>query len=421
MFIDRAEIKLTAGKGGDGIVSFRREIFEPHGGPDGGDGGRGGDIIFKVDTGLQTLMDFRYKRVYKADDGENGKRKNQYGKNAKALVIKVPQGTVIFEKETNKLVADLSDEFSEIVLLKGGRGGRGNTHFKTSKRQAPNFKKNGLKGQSLDVVLELKSIADVGLIGLPNVGKSSLLKIITNSKPKISNYHFTTLFPNLGLVENFDKSFIIADIPGLIEGASEGIGLGHDFLRHIERTSLLLHIIDVSSSEYRNPIEDYKLIREELRKYSTELVKRKEIVFLNKYDLVSDDDKIKEILDYFKDNDITYFLTSNITRKGIKEGINEITSLLEKIEKPDIFTNVEHFEFEDNKDEVIYYIEDGEFILEGEKIERLFNEINFFSVDSIRHFQKVLKNIGVYDNLKEMGLKDKDIIRILGYAFEYRE
>lgn len=421
MFIDRAEIKLTAGKGGDGIVSFRREIFEPHGGPDGGDGGRGGDIIFKVDTGLQTLMDFRYKRVYKADDGENGKRKNQYGKNAKALVIKVPQGTVIFEKETNKLVADLSDEFSEIVLLKGGRGGRGNTHFKTSKRQAPNFKKNGLKGQSLDVVLELKSIADVGLIGLPNVGKSSLLKIITNSKPKISNYHFTTLFPNLGLVENFDKSFIIADIPGLIEGASEGIGLGHDFLRHIERTSLLLHIIDVSSSEYRNPIDDYKLIREELRKYSTELVKRKEIVFLNKYDLVSDDDKIKEILDYFKDNDITYFLTSNITRKGIKEGINEITSLLEKIEKPDIFTNVEHFEFEDNKDEVIYYIEDGEFILEGEKIERLFNEINFFSVDSIRHFQKVLKNIGVYDNLKEMGLKDKDIIRILGYAFEYRE
>ncbi len=422
MFIDRAKIRVEAGKGGDGAVSFRREIYEPNGGPDGGDGGKGGDIIFKVDTGLRTLMDFRYKKKYTAKNGENGQKKNQYGKNAQNLIIKVPQGTVIFEAQTNKVMADLSDFDSEVIIAKGGKGGKGNTHFKSSVRQAPDFAKKGNKGEVYDIVLELKSIADVGLIGMPNVGKSSLLARITKARPKVANYHFTTLFPNLGVVEVIrGKSFVLADIPGLIEGASEGIGLGHDFLRHVERTKMLLHVLDISGLSGANPLDEYKTIRNELLTYSEKLSKKVEIVLLNKMDIASNNDIIEEVEDYLNKNNIKYFKTSTVTGQNINEAMKYVQSILETIEAEDIFDFTDFYEKQDKEDDIVYYIEDGEYCVEGSKMERIFESVNFMSDNSIRHFQLLLNKIGVIDELKKMGLKDDDTVRIMGYAFIYKE
>ncbi len=422
MFIDRASIKVEAGKGGDGAVSFRREIYEPNGGPDGGDGGKGGDIILKVDTGLRTLMDFRYKKKYVARNGENGAKKNQYGKAADDLIISVPQGTVIFEANTLKVMADLSKPDSQIVIAKGGKGGKGNTHFKSSIRQAPDFAKKGEKGESFDIVLELKSIADVGLIGMPNVGKSSLLAKITKAKPKVANYHFTTLFPNLGVVEEIrGKSFVLADIPGLIEGASEGVGLGHDFLRHVERTKILVHVLDISGFSADTPLNEYKTIRNELENYSNKLSKKEEVVLLNKIDIANDEEILNEVQEYLDKNNIKYFITSTVTGKNVSEAMKYVQNLVDNIEEENIYEFNDYYEKEEEKDEIVYYIEDGEYCVEGEKIERIFENVNFFSDNSLRHFQLLLNKIGVIDKLKEMGLKDRDTVRIMGYAFEYKE
>ena len=419
-FIDIADIKIKAGNGGNGKVSFHREKYVANGGPDGGDGGKGGDIIFQADDNLSTLADFRYKRKYKAADGENGKAGRSYGKNAKDLIINVPRGTLIKEKNSGRIIADISTDIPQ-VIAKGGKGGFGNAHFANAVRQVPRFAKPGIPGQELDIRLELKLLADVGLIGFPNVGKSTLISVVSQAKPQIANYHFTTITPNLGVVRLGEgSSFVIADIPGLIEGASEGLGLGHYFLRHIERCRLLVHIVDISGSEGRDPKEDFEKINKELEKFNIDLSKKPMIVAGNKYDLATDE-QVEEFKKYIEDKGYKFFLMSAEISYGTTALIKYIQEVLSKLPP------IKHYEAEKPTEEILsnnnrdieVKVCDGIYIVEGEWLIRLIDSINFDDNESFAYFQKVLIDTGVIKKLKDNGIKDGDTVSIYEIEFEF--
>ncbi len=426
MFADRARIFIKSGKGGDGHVSFRRELYVPNGGPDGGDGGRGGDIIFEVDEGLNTLTEFRHNRKYAAEPGEEGNKKNQHGKDGQSLVIKVPLGTVIKDDETDKVIADMSEAGMRKVILKGGRGGKGNQHYATATMQAPKYAQPGQKSMELWVRLELKVIADVGLVGYPNVGKSTLLSRVTNAKPKIANYHFTTLNPNLGVVDlDGSKGFVIADIPGLIEGAAEGVGLGHEFLRHIERTKVIIHMVDAASTEGRDPIEDINKINAELAAYNPELLKRPQVIAANKIDAIyeGDESPVDAIKAEFEPKGIKVFPISAVSGKGLKELLYAVNSLLENMDSEPIVFEQEYFpgEYNDNKDEPYYVekLEDGLYSIEGPRVERMLGYTNLESEKGFMFFQKFMKENGILEELEELGIQDGDTVKIYGHEFDY--
>ena len=426
MFADRARIFIKSGKGGDGHVSFRRELYVPNGGPDGGDGGRGGDIIFEVDEGLNTLTEFRHNRKYAAEPGEEGNKKNQHGKDGQSLVIKVPLGTVIKDDETDKVIADMSEAGMRKVILKGGRGGKGNQHYATATMQAPKYAQPGQKSMELWVRLELKVIADVGLVGYPNVGKSTLLSRVTNAKPKIANYHFTTLNPNLGVVDlDGSKGFVIADIPGLIEGAAEGVGLGHEFLRHIERTKVIIHMVDAASTEGRDPIEDINKINAELAAYNPELLKRPQVIAANKIDAIyeGDESPVDAIKAEFEPKGIKVFPISAVSGKGLKELLYAVNSLLENMDSEPIVFEQEYFpgEYNDNKDEPYYVekLEDGLYSIEGPRVERMLGYTNLESEKGFMFFQNFMKENGILEELEELGIEDGDTVKIYGHEFDY--
>ncbi|MCI6011985.1 MAG: GTPase ObgE [Firmicutes bacterium] len=429
MFVDRARIYIKSGKGGDGAVTFRREPFVPEGGPDGGDGGRGGDVIFQADRNLRTLMDFRYKRKYEAENGQNGMKKKRFGKAGENLVIKVPMGTIVIDEATGRVMKDLTEDGESFVAAKGGRGGRGNVHFKNSVRQAPNFAEAGGAAKERTVILEMKLIADVGLVGFPNVGKSSLLSAATSAQPKIANYHFTTIDPNLGVVELYDTSFVMADIAGIIEGASEGLGLGFKFLKHIERTKVLIHVVDVSGSEGRNPIEDFDKINRELEAYSPRILKKPQLIAANKIDLIEEDDPgYLEFKEYVESKGYRVFPISAPLDLGVKELLTAALQELKRIEEnpPEEEEEVEYFDFEADdidpdyrKIYVGYDEEEDVFTLEGKQLEKIFNSTNFNDMGSLRYLYKYIEKNGAIDELKEMGLDEGDIIRIKNYDMEY--
>lgn len=426
MFVDKAEISIASGKGGNGAVTFRKEPFVPEGGPNGGDGGDGGSIIFVADRNLRTLMDFKYKRKYEAENGQDGMKKNRFGKKGEDLYIKVPVGTLIYDKETGLLMKDMLHDGDELVAAKGGRGGRGNVHFKSSVRRAPNFAEAGTPGKERTVILELKLIADVGLLGFPNVGKSTLLSVATSARPKIANYHFTTIDPNLGVVNLHDTSFVMADIAGIIEGAHEGLGLGFRFLKHIERTKVLVHVIDVSGSEGRDPIEDYIKINEELVQYDPDLAKKPQIIAANKMDMVYDEDKLNEFLAFMEKEGRKVFKISAAGRQGIKELLNEILHQIETYE-PEEEAPVELFDLEmddydpDYRKVTAYKDEDGVFVLEGKQLSKIFNSTNFNDMGSVRYLYKYIVEKGGMDKMLELGLEEGDTVRIEDYEFEYYE
>lgn len=426
MFVDIAEIYIKSGKGGDGRVSFRREKYVPDGGPDGGDGGRGGSIYAVVDSGMRTLMDFRYKRKYQADAGENGGKKKCFGKDAEDLIIKVPAGTIIKDKATGRIIADLVEVGEKQLLVKGGSGGKGNTHFTTSVRQAPTFAQQGRKGQEMTIILELKMLADVGLVGYPNVGKSTLLSVLTKASPKIANYHFTTLKPNLGVVEVIKgKSFVLADIPGLIQGASQGVGLGHEFLRHVERTKLLVHVVDVSGVEGRNPIEDFENINAELKEYDPRLGDKVQVVAANKIDILYDEDMYQDFLKKMEAMNIKVFPISAATNQGVTELMQYVTMALDDIEDIVLVDTSEAekiYTIEEDQNQIIEYYKDGEvYVVDGTPIERLVYSTDFNDVESLRRFQSMLNKQGVFDKLREMGIEDGDTVRIFDFEFDYYE
>ena len=374
MFTDYAKIIIKSGNGGDGAITFRREKYVAAGGPDGGDGGKGGNIYFKVDPNANTLIDFRYNKKFKAQNGENGSGANKYGKSGEDLYINVPIGTIVKDAETGRILADLSHENQEELILKGGRGGKGNSHFATATRQVPRFAEAGEEGEEKEVILELKLLADVGLLGFPNVGKSTFLSVVTDAKPKIANYHFTTIEPNLGVVKTKNgDSFVIADIPGIIEGASEGVGLGIQFLRHVERTRLLLHIIDVSGIEGRNPVKDFYAINEELKKYSEKLSKRKQIIVANKIDIMQDDTGYKELEKLAQKQGLEIYKISGATGEGIENLLNRVTEVLKKLPKEELVEIEEKvvYTLEEQKDEFKVYKENDTFVIEGKAINRL--------------------------------------------------
>jgi len=423
MFADSAKIFIKSGKGGDGHVSFRRELFVAAGGPDGGDGGKGGDIIFEVDEGLNTLTDFRMKRKYVAGDGEPGGKRRCHGADAKNLIIKVPEGTVIKDFESGKVIADMSGENRREVILRGGKGGFGNMNFATATMQVPKFAKPGQPGKEMFVLLELKVIADVGLVGFPNVGKSTLLSRVSNAKPKIANYHFTTLDPHLGVVDvKGAGGFVMADIPGLIEGASEGVGLGHDFLRHIERTKVLVHVVDAASTEGRDPVEDIKTIMNELKGYDESLLDRPQIIAANKIDAIYDEenDNIKRIREAFPD--IKVFPISGVSGKGIPELLYELVNILSTIDRtPTVFEK--EFEIDYSSDKNLPFTveidEDGVFVVEGPRIEKMLGYTNLDSEKGFDFFQKFLKTSGVLEKLEEAGIEDGNTVRMYGHEFDY--
>ncbi|MBC7088380.1 MAG: GTPase ObgE [Tissierellales bacterium] len=421
MFIDVAKIYVKAGNGGNGIVSWRREKYEPSGGPYGGDGGRGGSVILVADEGIRTLMDYRYKRSYYAQNGEDGKTKKQFGKDGKDTILKVPVGTIVKDEKTKKVIVDLKKPGDTFVIAKGGRGGRGNAKFATSTRQAPGFAEPGTPGEERNIILELKLLADVGLIGYPNVGKSTLLSVISRAKPKIANYHFTTLKPNLGVVSlGEDKSFVVADIPGLIEGASTGIGLGHDFLRHVERTRVLVHVLDASGSEGRNPIDDFYKINAELFEYNEKLREKVQIIAANKTDLPSSNEWVEKIKSEFENQGIKVFEISAATNKGIDKLLYAIWDTLAEIPvNYDTFDEefIEEELFEDDK--ILVYKENNKFIVEGKSIERLMQSTYMDDYDSLRYFQDTLRKKGIVDKLVELGIKEGDSVFICGYEFEF--
>lgn len=424
MFVDQVKVFVKAGDGGNGLVAYRREKYVPLGGPAGGDGGNGGDVIFKVDEGLNTLMDFRYQRHFKAKRGENGMSKGQHGKNSEPLILPVPPGTLVRDEDTGEVIADLTKHEQEAVIAKGGRGGRGNSRFATPRNPAPDFAENGEPGVERNLQIELKLIADVGLVGFPSVGKSTFISVVSAAKPKIADYHFTTLAPNLGVVETQDqRSFVLADLPGLIEGAHEGIGLGHQFLRHIERTRVIVHVIDMASTEGRDPYDDYVTINEELKKYNEDLTTRPQIIIANKMDIP----EAEENLVVFKEKvpaDIDVFPISAITRDGLQDVLYAIADKLDQIpktEKP----------VEEQTERVVYRFEesekpfeitrdpDGAFVLYGETIEKLFKMTDFNRDEAARRFSRQMRAMGVDEALRKRGAKDGDIIRLLELEFEF--
>lgn len=425
MFADRAKIFIRSGKGGDGHVSFRRELYVPNGGPDGGDGGRGGDVIFEVDEGLNTLQDYRHRKKFAAKDGEPGGKRKCHGKDASDIVLKVPEGTVIKEAESDKVIADMSGENRRQVVLKGGKGGLGNQHFATATMQIPKYAQPGQPAQELWVKLELKVIADVGLIGFPNVGKSTLLSRVTNAQPKIANYHFTTLNPNLGVVDlDGAKGFVIADIPGLIEGASEGVGLGHEFLRHIERTKMMIHVVDAAGSEGRDPIDDIYKINTELKAYNPEIAARPQVIAANKTDLIytEDEDPVEKLKKEFEPQGIKVFPISGVTGQGMKELLYYVSDQLGKLDDKPIVFEQEYFP----ENELIYLDlsytvekEDDMYVVEGPKIEKMLGYTNLDSEKGFAFFQRFLKDTGILDELEEAGIQEGDTVKMYGLQFDY--
>ena len=423
MFTDYVKIIAKAGDGGNGAISFRREKYVAAGGPDGGDGGKGGDIYFEVDPNSNTLIDFRFKKKFKAENGNNGEGSNKYGKSGENLTIKVPIGTVIKDASNNRVLADLSQEGQRELVLKGGRGGKGNAHFATSTRQAPRFSQDGENGEEKELILELKLLADVGLIGFPNVGKSTFLGRTTSATPKIADYHFTTLEPNLGVVKtDYGDSFVIADIPGIIEGAIEGVGLGLQFLRHIERTRLLLHVIDVSGSEGRDPVDDFNKINSELQKYSKKLSERTQIIVANKIDSMQDEKLYKNLENLAKEKKLEIFKISAVTGEGVDKLIKHVSELLKILPKEDLI------EYEDKKvykleekDDYTIRKDEGKFVIEGEPVERIMRRVNIADNESLYYFQKNLDELGVNQRLKEMGIQEGDIVKIADYELEWED
>ena len=424
MFTDYTKIIIKSGDGGNGAATFRREKYVAAGGPDGGDGGKGGDIYFQVDKDKNTLIDFRYNKKFKAKNGENGSGSNCNGKYGEDLYIKVPIGTIIRDAQTNKVIADLSKPNQTELVLKGGRGGRGNSHFKTSTRQAPRFSEDGDKGEEKEVILELKLLADVGLLGFPNVGKSTFLSKVTDARPKIANYHFTTLEPNLGVVKTKDgDGFVIADIPGIIEGASEGVGLGIQFLRHVERTRLLLHFIDVSGQEGRNPVQDYKTINDELKKYSEKLSTRKQIIVATKIDSMQDDTKYKELEELAKKENLEFYKISSVTGEGVQELIDHVSQLLKMLPKEELIEAEEKmvYTLPDKDKEWEAKRQGNVFYVTGRAVDRLMGRINIEDNESMYYFHKCLKNMGIDDKLKELGICDGDTVYISDWELEWEE
>lgn len=421
MFIDVAKIELKAGKGGDGSVAFRREKYEPSGGPAGGDGGDGGSIIIVGDKDIKTLMDYSYKSIYKAENGGDGRNKKQFGKKGEDLILKVPVGTLVKDYDTDTVIYDVKHDKEEFVICKGGKGGKGNVHFKSSIRQAPRFAEPGAKGEEKTIKLELKLLADVGLIGLPNVGKSTLLSIMSNARPKIANYHFTTLEPNLGVCKVGEKSFVLADIPGLIEGASEGLGLGHDFLKHIERTKILVHMLDISGSEGRNPIEDFELINSELSSYNIKLNDKKMLVVLNKTDLGAEDN-IKEFREKYSDKVDEIVEISAATTENVDKLMYLIADTLDSIEDDYSTLDEQYVYFEEEKEPDFKVRKENEnYIVEGPLIENLIYRTNFEVYESVNHLQKVLEDKGIIEQLKDLGIQDGDNVVIGDVEFDFYE
>lgn len=428
MFVDRARIIVRSGKGGDGHVSFRREKFVPDGGPDGGDGGTGGDVIFQVDKGLNTLIDFRHVRKYKAGDGEEGGKKNCRGKDGGDVIIKVPEGTVIKEANSDKVIIDMSGDNQRVVLLKGGRGGNGNQHYATPTMQAPKYAQPGQPAQELELTLELKVIADVGLVGFPNVGKSTLLSRVTNARPKIANYHFTTLSPNLGVVDlEGAKGFVIADIPGLIEGASEGVGLGYEFLRHIERTKVIIHVVDAAGTEGRDPIADIYAINKELETYNPGIAERPQVIAANKMDAIYEEDAdevLKGLREEFEPKGIKVFPISAVSGQGLSGLLYEVSKMLEQVGEDRTVFEREYFpeklsELASEPYTVTYDPEEAEYVVEGPRIEKMLGYTNLDSEKGFQFFQKFLKENGILDELEKLGIKDGDTVRLYGLSFDY--
>ncbi|MFC0561816.1 GTPase ObgE [Halalkalibacter alkalisediminis] len=425
MFVDKVKIYVKGGDGGNGQVSFRREKYVPDGGPAGGDGGRGASVVFEVEEGLRTLMDFRYKRHFKAPRGEHGRPKNQHGKNSEDMIVKVPPGTTVVDDETGQVIADLTEHGQRAVIAKGGRGGRGNTRFATPVNPAPEIAENGEPGQERDVILELKVLADVGLVGFPSVGKSTLLSVVSAAKPKIADYHFTTITPNLGVVETEDnRSFVMADLPGLIEGAHEGVGLGHQFLRHIERTRVIVHVIDMSALEGRDPYEDYLLINDELKQYNMRLLERPQVIVANKMDMPESEANLEAFKEKFED-DYPIFPISAITKQGLRDLLLTIANKIEETpefplhEETDDSTRVIYRHEKEEKPFVITRDDDGTFVLSGAGLEKLFKMTDFSHDESIRRFARQMRGMGIDDALRERGAKDGDLVRIMKFEFEF--
>ncbi|MCC2865241.1 MAG: GTPase ObgE [Clostridiales Family XIII bacterium] len=426
MFVDRAKIIIRSGKGGNGAVSFRREPYVPEGGPDGGDGGKGGDVVFQADSSLRTLMDFRYKRKYEAENGQDGMKKKKFGKDGNDLVIKVPPGTVVIDEETGLVMKDLVEAGDSFVAAKGGKGGKGNVHYKNSVRQAPNFAEAGGFAKERSVILEMKLIADVGLVGFPNVGKSTLLSVATSAKPKIADYHFTTIDPNLGVVQIYDTSFVMADIAGIIEGAHQGAGLGFRFLKHIERTKVLIHVVDVSGSEGRDPVEDFDKINKELEEYNPQLMKKPQIVAANKIDMVDEDGpEYQRFKEYVEEKGYKVFPMSAPINVGVKEVLAEAAAELDRLAKlPPEEEYIETFDFEKDDQDPDYrevYVsrdEDG-FVITGKQLQKIFNSTNFNDSGSMRYLYKYIEKSGAFEKLKELGLEEGDTVKVIDYEFEY--
>lgn len=423
MFVDKAKITIKAGNGGDGAVSFHREKYVAAGGPDGGDGGKGGDIIFLADDNFSTLIDFRYKRKYTALDGEAGAARNCSGKNAVDLIIRVPRGTLIKDAKTGRILADISTDEPKIIA-KGGRGGKGNQHFATPTRQIPRFSKPGFQGDKLEITLELKLLADVGLVGFPNVGKSTLISVVSAAKPTIANYHFTTLTPVLGVVKvDEGKSFVMADIPGLIEGAAEGVGLGHEFLRHVERCRLIVHVVDVSGIEGRNPKEDFEIINKELKNFSEDLAQRPQIVAANKSDMATPE-QVTEFKAYIEEMGLEFFEISAATTKGTKELITVVADKLAELPpikeyEPEPLTQAELDEMAGSGEKFEIEAEDDVYYINAPWLENIMKTVNMDDYESLQYFQRVLRTSGIIDRLEEMGINEGDTVSLFGFEFEY--
>ncbi|EWG09909.1 GTPase ObgE [Cytobacillus firmus] len=428
MFVDQVKVYVKGGDGGNGMVAFRREKYVPNGGPAGGDGGKGANVVFEVNEGLRTLMDFRYQRHFKAPRGEHGMSKNQHGRNSKDMIVKVPPGTVVTDAESGEVIADLTEHGQRAVIARGGRGGRGNTRFATPANPAPELSEHGEPGQERDVVLELKLLADVGLVGFPSVGKSTLLSVVSSARPKIAEYHFTTIAPNLGMVETEDgRSFVMADLPGLIEGAHSGVGLGHQFLRHIERTRVIVHVIDMAAVEGRDPFEDYLTINKELKEYNLRLTERPQIIVANKMDMPDAEENLKKFKEQL-DEDYPIFPISALTRQGLRD---LLFAVADKVEETPEFP-LSHEEEEDTGVHRVLYKHEAEqtefvitrdpagvFVVSGDAIEKLFKMTDFSRDESVRRFARQLRGMGVDDALREKGAKDGDTVKLLDYEFEF--